>query len=147
MKPMQKGLTLIELMIVMVIVGILAGVAIPAYTQYVRRSDRAQAKTALLENAQFLERNYTVTNSYALDPGGDPMTSDKLPVTQSPKELGSNAKYTVTLDDDVTATTFTIHAVPVAGSPAVDDPCGTLTITHTGAKSASGGDVAKCWDK
>jgi type IV pilus assembly protein PilE len=130
----------------MVIVGILAAVAIPAYSQYVRRSDRAAAKTALLENAQFLERNYTVTNSYDLDPACDAMTSERLPVTQSPKE-GSNAKYTLVLDDSVTATTFTIRAVPVAGSPAEDDRCGTLTITHTGAKSASGGNVAQCWDK
>jgi type IV pilus assembly protein PilE len=147
MKRTESGITLIELMTVMVIVGILASVALPAYTQYVRRSDRAQAKTALLENAQFLERTYTVTNSYALTTGGDPMTAETLFVTQSPKQPES-AKYTIALDDeDLTATTFTLHAIPVAGTPATEDKCGTLTLTHTGAKSASGGSAANCWSK
>jgi type IV pilus assembly protein PilE len=145
MKRTESGITLIELMTVMVIVGILASVALPAYTQYMRRSDRAQAKTALLENAQFLERTYTVTNSYALTTGGDPMTAETLFVTQSPK-APEDAKYTVTVEN-LTATTFTLNAVPVAGTPATDDKCGTLTLTHTGAKSASGGSAANCWSK
>jgi type IV pilus assembly protein PilE len=147
MKPVhQRGITLIELMTVMVIVGILAAIALPSYSQYVRRSDRAAAKTALLEDAQFLERNFTVNNTYNIDASGDPMVAASLPVTQSPKD--GDAKYTITLDEDALGTTtFTLHAVPVAGGPATDDPCGTLSITHTGEKSATGGTVATCWSK
>lgn len=142
----QKGITLIELMTVMVIVGILASIALPSYTRYVRRSDRADAKAALLQDAQFLERNFTASNTYAIDASGDPMESGSLPVTQSP--TNGTAKYTITLvEDDLSTTTFTLSAVPVVGGPAVDDPCGTLTITHTGLKSASGGTAAECWSK
>jgi len=149
MRSKHKGITLIELMTVLVIVGILAGIALPSYSRYVRRSDRAEAKTALLEDAQFLERNFTVRNAYNIDAAGDTMVAATLPVTHSPKNVDAgDAKYTITLEeDDLTATTFTLRAVPRSGGPATDDPCGTLVITNTGEKSATGGDVATCWSK
>jgi type IV pilus assembly protein PilE len=144
MKSIQRGVTLIELMVVIVIISILASIAIPAYTQYMKRSHRAEAKTALLENAQFLERNFTVTNSYASDGGGDELTKATLPVQQSPKE-GANAKYDIALVND--ATSYTLSAVPRDGSRMEDDSCGTLTLTNTGVKGSSKGDPKTCWAK
>ena len=68
----ESGFTLIELMITVAIIAILAAIAYPSYTQYVRRAHRADAKTALLSNAQFLERNYTESNLYhKTDPDND----------------------------------------------------------------------------
>jgi type IV pilus assembly protein PilE len=144
MKRMQMGLTLIELMTVMVIVGILAAVALPSYSQYVTRTHRAEAKTALLENAQFLERNFTVTNSYETTGGGDELTEASLPVTQSPKE-GANAKYDIQLVN--LPGSFVLSAVPRAGGRMEDDSCGTLTLSNTGAKGSSKGDPNTCWAK
>jgi type IV pilus assembly protein PilE len=144
MRSKHKGLTLVELMTVLVIIGILASIALPSYSRYVRRSDRAAAKTALMEDAQFLERNFTVRNTYAIDAAGDPMDDAGLPVTQSPKD--GTAKYTITLTD-IDTNTFELSAVPVPGGPAAEDECGTLRITNTGVKSATGGTVANCWAK
>jgi type IV pilus assembly protein PilE len=144
MKAKQRGVTLIELMVVIVIISILASIAIPAYTQYMKRSHRAEAKTALLENAQFLERNFTVTNSYVTDGGGDELNEASLPVLHSPKE-GANAKYDIRLTNN--ATSYTLRAVPRAGGRMEDDSCGELTLTNTGVKDSTKGDAKTCWAK
>ena len=52
----ERGVTLIELMITVVIVAILAAIAYPSYTQYVLRSHRTAAKTALHDMASRQER-------------------------------------------------------------------------------------------
>lgn len=55
----QKGFTLIELMVVVVIVGILAAFAVPSYQKYLKNSRLQEAKAALLDNAQFMSRYYS----------------------------------------------------------------------------------------
>src|SRR5690606_15122717 len=55
----QRGFTLLELMITVVVVAILASVAYPSYTDFVVRSKRAEGKAALLDAAQALERHFT----------------------------------------------------------------------------------------
>lgn len=55
-------------MIVLVIVGILAAIAYPAYTAYIRRAQHADAQAALLNTAQRLERRYTADGEYSASP-------------------------------------------------------------------------------
>lgn len=144
-KISQKGFTLIELMIVVAIVGILAAVAIPSYMEYTRQAARSDAKSALLENAQFLERNFTESNKYDKDASNTAVTSSTLPVQKSPRD--GAAKYQINLT--VTASTYTLTAAPISGGSMASDTCGSLTLNHLGQKGVSGGtkSVADCWNK
>lgn len=136
-------MTLIELMVVVVIIGILASVAYPSYTEYVRRGNRAEARSILLETAQFLERNYSVANRFDQTSGG---VATALPYATSPK--GGTKKYDVTVNFP-DAQSYTLSATP-AGSM-VGDECGVITLTNTGVKGADGETTAaivdQCWGK
>ncbi|MBK1723733.1 type IV pilin protein [Thiocystis violacea] len=140
----RGGFTLIEVMITVAIVAILAAIAYPSYTEYVLRSNRADAKAALLEDAQFLERNYTETSppTYATDTAGNAVT---LPITQSPRS--GTALYTLSATT-LTATTFTLTAAPVAGGRMAGDKCASFTLNNFGQKALSGtptATVQDCW--
>jgi type IV pilus assembly protein PilE len=155
----RAGFTLIEVMITVAIVAILAVVAYPSYMDQIRRGNRAEAKEALMEDAQFLERNYTVNNCYHRD-DADCAEADNvtLPYAQSPAT--GTAKYNITVDYPADAPCslgqcFTLSAAP-AGTM-TGDPCGTLTLTQAGAKGAGDyngdgtagdtDDVAACWHR
>lgn len=148
----QAGITLIELLVVVAIVAILASVAYPSYNDYVRRAARAQAEAILLEDAQFLERNYTLANRYDLDNAGAAVA---IPFGVSPKPGEGPARYNISLAAAAVAATdpnqnfpasgsqvFTLQAVPVAA-----DACGTLLITEAGVRgvTGAGATVVNCW--
>ncbi|PPE71600.1 type IV pilin protein [Caldimonas thermodepolymerans] len=135
-----RGFTLIELMIVVVILGILATIAYPNYREYVRRGQRAEARSTLLEAAQFMARFYAANDRYDETRNG---TEVALPETLRRSPANGTQSYAISLAS-VTATSYTLQAVPTGGM--ADDRCGTLTLTSTGQRGASGGaPVAECW--
>lgn len=127
-----RGFTLIELMITVAVIAILAAVAIPSYSEHVRKSRRAQAKADLVELAQQLERFHTVQNTYS------GMT---LPFTVSPRD--GKSYYTLSLSGAATSSAFTLQAVPGTGQD--KDKCGTLTLDQAGRKTPTEAKVAGCW--
>jgi type IV pilus assembly protein PilE len=148
MMKKTTGFTLIELMIVVVIVAILAAVAYPSYQNFVRRSARADAKSALMTNAQFMERNFTSANRYDADSAGNPIEDSSLPATQSPST--GAAKYAMTVEvDDATPLQYVLRAVPVAGTLAADDACGTFVLNQAGQKTVEDATMtaAQCWNQ
>ena len=133
-KRAALGFTLIELMIVIAAVAILASIALPSYQEQVRKSRRAQAKSDLVEYAQMAERFFTVNNTYV---------GFALPATQSPREAGATARYTLALTTQ-TASAFVITAT--ATGPQTSDRCRDLSLSNTGLKTESGSaTLAECW--
>ena len=65
MRSIMRGFTLVELMIVVVVVSILAAVAIPSYRNYVMRSQRTDATTALLRIQAAQEKFFLQNNAYS----------------------------------------------------------------------------------
>lgn len=133
----HRGFTLIELMIVLAVVAILAAVAYPSYVNQVRKGRRADAETVLLQAEQFMQRYY----STSLKGYTDAVLPDNLKT--SPAGASDSTKYyTISVEISDTGQGYTLSAEPTQ----TDDPCGTLTLTSTGAKGqADTATVAQCW--
>ena len=129
----MRGFTLIELMIVVLVLGILAAIAYPSYTESVRKGRRAQAQADMAELAQNLERWNTVNNTYV----GYVVPARLL---RSPQQ--GPIFYNIAVNPR-TATTFTITSTPAG--PHAGDRCGNLSVNQAGTKAVSLASVAECW--
>ena len=126
----RVGLTLIELLMVIVIVGVLAAIAVPMYSGYMQRARRADAKTALEQVRAAQEMWRAEKGSYAIDDGGGTAVT-KLRTTMGAPDTTISNYYT--WDFTVkTATAFTAQATAI-GSQAPD---GWLAINQDGTKTS-----------
>ena len=128
---MQKhhGLTLIELLIAMTIVGILAAIAYPSYTQYMLRTRRSEAYTALLQTAAILENYYVTNKNYQ----GANVANIK----------SNNAWYKITVSTKTNS--YKLTATPLK-SQAKDLECANFTLSSIGEQAISGtGNPQHCW--
>lgn len=126
----NKGFTLIELMIVVVIIGIIAAIAYPSYQDSVRKARRADAQSQMMELASFMERFYTENNQY------HQINDASAAAVSLPGGIDSDY-YDYSLSG-LSATTYTIDGARTGSQTA--DTCGDLAITNTGGKIPS-----NCW--
>src|SRR5262245_53457598 len=106
----QAGVTLIELVIVVIIVGVLAAIAIPSYRQYVIKGNRRAAQALMMDIAN-RERQYFIGN----------------------REFASKADLAYALPAEV-SNNYTYDITPVAGTP----PTFTITFTAIGGQVSDG---------
>ncbi|TVR92240.1 MAG: prepilin-type N-terminal cleavage/methylation domain-containing protein [Wenzhouxiangellaceae bacterium] len=126
----DRGFTLIEVMIVVVIIGVLAAIAYPAYQRHVIESNRSAVQAEMMEVAQLFERCFTRTNAY-----------NNCAITGRTTD---NGRYQITVA--AAANTFTVTATPQSVGQQSSDVCGNLTLNHLGVRGNSGGlAVGDCW--
>ena len=118
-----KGLTLVELLLVVAIVGILALFGYPGYTEYIKKTARKQAVGKVLEIAGRVEQFKTQKLAY-------PSTAAELNGFNDATAKYGFAVATVVVDSEVVG--YTVTATPVTGTNQVGDRCGTLVYSSTG---------------
>lgn len=132
-RPRAHGFTLVEVMIVVAIIGILASIALPSYTQYVVQARRTEAQAFLMELAQRQERWRVNNREYA--------TTGQIGADPSPLDYYT---FSVTLDTATAGTAYILTATAVTGSAqaAADSACTSMTLNQNGERSP-----ATCWKK
>lgn len=146
----NKGFSLVELMIVLVVMGIIVSFAYPSYTNQVRKSKRADAHVALNEVVQRLESYFMRHYEYPTGAKGDASYSQLLTGLGYPSTgiISSEGHYEIEIDSKKTI--YTVTAKPVAASSQQQDKlCFIMEIKHTGQRSAKNDSQVnttnECW--
>ncbi len=129
------GITLIELLCVISIIGILAAIAYPMFTEQSAKGRRAAARALIYEVLQHEERFYTENNTYTTD-----LTALGLPDPLQTDQGSHSVALAVGPTGDLTT------SVSITGTAIYpDDKCTTLTLTSANAQSGTGSLPTVCW--
>lgn len=135
-----RGVTLLEILVVLVLVGVIGALALPAYRQYMVRVHRTEATTTLHEIATAEERFYLRHGRYASDIAGRPPAGLGVVVDAS-----RHYRFSVTLAED--GQSFIASATPMRdGGQDGDGECLVFSLDHRGRRAVSGSrDTTFCW--
>jgi type IV pilus assembly protein PilE len=141
----QRGVTLVELMVVVVIIGILMSVAVPSYRQYTMRANRAEGHWTLLQASANQERFYLQNNTYATN--GE--LTDPPPAGLGLPSTTESGFYDINITN-ADGAGFTVVAT-AQGGQAEDTDCDVLSINERGVRYGGPGPAGsmsndqKCW--
>jgi type IV pilus assembly protein PilE len=139
----MRGVSMIELLTVVVVVAMLATISVQSYRGYLVRAHRTDATTALLRIQVAEEKYFLQNNSYTTDLASAPPTGLGIAtVTQ-------NGYYNVAVAADANSTnkiaTSFVATATATGGQTKDTACQTLTLNDQGQKGPTQTAVANCW--
>jgi type IV pilus assembly protein PilE len=136
-----RGVTLMELLVVVGVLSILASIAVPSYRRYLIRTNRTEAKIALLQMQTAQEKFYMQNNSFTNNITGASPAGLGLPATT---ETG---KYAIAVNVPADGQTFSATATPAVGGGQQDDAeCAIFSINERGTRGVTGPKgVQACW--
>jgi type IV pilus assembly protein PilE len=143
----SHGFTLIELMVVITIAGLIAGIAYPSYQSAIRKAKRAEGRAALMRTMQQQERYYSQNTTYIAFSSTSTEANEKIFKWYS-AETPSTSAYELSAaecENESIKICVKLTAKPgtsKVNSSYVDSECGNLTYTSNGIKSA---DSKNCW--
>ena len=142
----QTGVTLIEMMVVVVILAILAAYAFPSYTQFIIRAKRTTGTSMLLQVADRQQQFFMDNKQYSASLAALGFPAVTFMIGDDGTFLADgdvDRVYNLSLTN-TSATTYTATATPQLRQAAKDTACANLTLTHTGIKGNSAGGN-NCW--
>ena len=143
----QRGMNLIELLVVVAIVGMLAAVAYPSYVQHIVDTKRTASRSVLLQVADRQQQFFMDNKTYAADLTNLGYGANPLVVADDGREVASgdaDSVYSISLSN-VAVTTYTITAAPLNGQLSRDTHCGSMTLNQSGNRSQTGSGT-DCWN-
>lgn len=145
-----RGLTLIELVVVLAILGLLASIAVPGFRGHLVRAGRTEARTALLSLATAQEKFHLQCHAYAGALDGERPSACSPPRLRFPGTTARRAYVIAVTAADASAWTATA-TVDDGGPQAADGSCRVYQLDSSGARGArdrGGADSTReCWDR
>ena len=142
----QTGVTLLEMMVVLVVLSIIVAYAYPSYGQFTVRANRNAGTSMLLQIADRQEQYYMNNKQYSVSLAALGFPADAFMITDDGSFCADgdmDRVYSLSLSN-TTAMTYTLTATPQLRQAEKDTACGNLTMTHAGLKgNSAGGD--NCW--
>ena len=143
---MQKGFSLIELLIVLTIIGVLSAMGYPSFRDYLTRAHRIDGQSALIELACRMETYHMQNKTYQTATIGTGTKTDVLR-----HNITSEGWYRLSINH-ATDTRFSLQATPIKTQAINDTLCQSLTLDSLGVQGIAAGPAGRptsssehCW--